>query len=199
MPCSRGSSAGSRRSTRSCASRPTKRWQPRKAADRALARGEPKGPLHGVPLAHKDMYYSAGKPAGCGSKVREGWIAPATVDRGRAARGRRLVPVRRAAHGRVRLRPDRAQSVSRACAQSVGPEAHHRRLVVGLGRGGRRAARASGARLRHRRLDPAAGAFLRRDRLQADQRPREPRQRDAAVVHARHRRAAGADRGGLRA
>jgi aspartyl-tRNA(Asn)/glutamyl-tRNA(Gln) amidotransferase subunit A len=70
------------------------RWQPKlnafvrveaedalaaaKAADRALARRGPKGPLHGVPLAHKDMYYSAGKPAGCGSKVREGWIAPAT-------------------------------------------------------------------------------------------------------------------------
>ncbi len=49
-----------------------------KAADRVLARGKPKGPLHGVPLAHKDMYYSKGKVAGCGSKVREGWIAPAT-------------------------------------------------------------------------------------------------------------------------
>ncbi|MCZ7659835.1 MAG: amidase [Xanthobacteraceae bacterium] len=49
-----------------------------KAADRALARGKPKGPLHGVPLAHKDMYYTAGKPAGCGSKIRRGWIAPAT-------------------------------------------------------------------------------------------------------------------------
>lgn len=49
-----------------------------KAADDALARGAPKGPLHGVPLAHKDMYYFAGKPAGCGSKVREGFIAPAT-------------------------------------------------------------------------------------------------------------------------
>ena len=49
-----------------------------KAADRSLARRGPKGPLHGVPLAHKDIYYSAGKPAGCGSKVREGWIAPAT-------------------------------------------------------------------------------------------------------------------------
>jgi aspartyl-tRNA(Asn)/glutamyl-tRNA(Gln) amidotransferase subunit A len=49
-----------------------------KAADRALARRGPKGPLHGVPLAHKDMYYSAGKPAGCGSKLREGWIAPVT-------------------------------------------------------------------------------------------------------------------------
>jgi aspartyl-tRNA(Asn)/glutamyl-tRNA(Gln) amidotransferase subunit A len=43
-----------------------------------LARGEIKGPLHGVPLAHKDMYYSKGKIAGCGSKLREGWIAPAT-------------------------------------------------------------------------------------------------------------------------
>jgi aspartyl-tRNA(Asn)/glutamyl-tRNA(Gln) amidotransferase subunit A len=49
-----------------------------KAADRALARGNAKGPLHGVPLAHKDMYYVKGKPAGCGSKVREGFIAPAT-------------------------------------------------------------------------------------------------------------------------
>jgi len=49
-----------------------------KAADDALAQGAAKGPLHGVPLAHKDMYYFAGKPAGCGSKVREGFIAPAT-------------------------------------------------------------------------------------------------------------------------
>ena len=49
-----------------------------RASDAALSRGEIKGALHGVPLAHKDMYYSAGKPAGCGSKVREGWIAPTT-------------------------------------------------------------------------------------------------------------------------
>ena len=40
-----------------------------KAADDALAKSGPKGPLHGVPLAHKDMYYIKGKPAGCGSKV----------------------------------------------------------------------------------------------------------------------------------
>jgi aspartyl-tRNA(Asn)/glutamyl-tRNA(Gln) amidotransferase subunit A len=49
-----------------------------KAADRALGRGKPKGPLHGVPLAHKDMYYVKGKLCECGSKVRKGWIAPAT-------------------------------------------------------------------------------------------------------------------------
>lgn len=48
------------------------------AADAALASGRAKGRLHGVPLAHKDMYYVAGKLAECGSKVREGFVAPAT-------------------------------------------------------------------------------------------------------------------------
>jgi aspartyl-tRNA(Asn)/glutamyl-tRNA(Gln) amidotransferase subunit A len=48
-------------------------------ADAALARGESRGPLHGVPLAHKDMYYRGGKLAECGSKIREGWIAPGTA------------------------------------------------------------------------------------------------------------------------
>jgi aspartyl-tRNA(Asn)/glutamyl-tRNA(Gln) amidotransferase subunit A len=50
-----------------------------KAADRALAAGKARGPLHGVPLAHKDMYYSRGKLAECGSKIRKGFVAPATA------------------------------------------------------------------------------------------------------------------------
>jgi aspartyl-tRNA(Asn)/glutamyl-tRNA(Gln) amidotransferase subunit A len=48
------------------------------AADAALAGGNAKGALHGVPLAHKDMFYVAGKLAECGSKLRKGFIAPAT-------------------------------------------------------------------------------------------------------------------------
>lgn len=48
------------------------------AADAALARGEVKGPLHGVPLAHKDMYYDAGHVVTCGSKVRRGFVATTT-------------------------------------------------------------------------------------------------------------------------
>lgn len=39
-------------------------------ADRALKRGRKRGPLHGVPLAHKDMYYRKGRVSGCGSRIR---------------------------------------------------------------------------------------------------------------------------------
>src|SRR5579859_4130641 len=49
------------------------------AADRALARGQPAGPLHGVPLAHKDMFYRKGKVATCGSKIRRDFVADKTA------------------------------------------------------------------------------------------------------------------------
>ncbi|OGA48979.1 MAG: hypothetical protein A3F74_25145 [Betaproteobacteria bacterium RIFCSPLOWO2_12_FULL_62_58] len=38
-------------------------------ADQALKRGARLGPLHGVPLAHKDMYYRAGKVSTGGSNI----------------------------------------------------------------------------------------------------------------------------------
>jgi len=79
--------------TRSCLHR-IAQWQPRlnafmaleaeqalKAADEAdaaLAKGNTKGVLHGVPLAHKDMYYEAGKVVTCGSKIRRDFVATTT-------------------------------------------------------------------------------------------------------------------------
>ena len=79
--------------TRSCLHR-IAQWQPRlnafmaleaeqalKAADEAdaaLAKGNAKGVLHGVPLAHKDMYYEAGKVVTCGSKIRRDFVATTT-------------------------------------------------------------------------------------------------------------------------
>lgn len=47
------------------------------AADAALAKGA-KGVLHGVPLAHKDMYYDKGKVVTCGTKIRKDFVAPTT-------------------------------------------------------------------------------------------------------------------------
>ncbi|WP_407177229.1 amidase [Bradyrhizobium sp. STM 3562] len=79
--------------TRACLHR-VAQWQPRlnafmaieaeaalKAADEAdaaLAKGNNRGPLHGVPLAHKDMYYEAGKVVTCGSLIRRDFVATST-------------------------------------------------------------------------------------------------------------------------
>jgi aspartyl-tRNA(Asn)/glutamyl-tRNA(Gln) amidotransferase subunit A len=79
--------------TRSCLHRIAE-WQPRlnafmaveaeaalKAADEAdaaLAKGQSHGPLHGVPLAHKDMYYDAGKVVTCGSLIRRDFVPSIT-------------------------------------------------------------------------------------------------------------------------
>src|ERR1700709_13321 len=84
----------SREVTQSCLDR-IAHWQPRlnafmaieaeqalaaaDAADAALTKGNNRGALHGVPLAHKDMYYDAGKVVTCGSKIRRDWVATTTA------------------------------------------------------------------------------------------------------------------------
>ncbi|MCG8546278.1 MAG: amidase, partial [Alphaproteobacteria bacterium] len=47
--------------------------------DRRLASGDAVGPLAGVPLAHKDMYYRAGKRSTCGSTIRADFVADRTA------------------------------------------------------------------------------------------------------------------------
>jgi aspartyl-tRNA(Asn)/glutamyl-tRNA(Gln) amidotransferase subunit A len=49
------------------------------AADTALAKGNYRGRLHGVPLAHKDMYYDEGHVVTCGSKIRRDFVAKTTA------------------------------------------------------------------------------------------------------------------------
>jgi aspartyl-tRNA(Asn)/glutamyl-tRNA(Gln) amidotransferase subunit A len=84
----------SREVTQSCLDRIV-RWQPHlnafmaieaadalkaaEAADASLARGARRGVLHGVPLAHKDMYYEAGKVVTCGSRIRSEFVATTTA------------------------------------------------------------------------------------------------------------------------
>src|ERR1700737_4189780 len=83
----------SREATQSCLDR-IAQWQPclnafmaieadealaaADSADAALAKGNARGALHGVPLAHKDMYYDAGKIVTCGSKIRRDFVATTT-------------------------------------------------------------------------------------------------------------------------
>jgi aspartyl-tRNA(Asn)/glutamyl-tRNA(Gln) amidotransferase subunit A len=83
----------SREATQSCLER-IAQWQPRlnafmaieadaalaaaDAADALFAKGNLSGALHGVPMAHKDMYYDAGKVVTCGSKIRRDFVATTT-------------------------------------------------------------------------------------------------------------------------
>jgi len=47
--------------------------------DQQLASGDrPLGPLHGVPLAHKDLFYRAGQVSTGGSQIRRNWVAMQT-------------------------------------------------------------------------------------------------------------------------
>jgi aspartyl-tRNA(Asn)/glutamyl-tRNA(Gln) amidotransferase subunit A len=72
--------AVSARAVRACRAR-IEAWQPRINAFRRLrvAPASGPGPLHGAPLAHKDMYYRAGEVSACGSTIRRDWVAPETA------------------------------------------------------------------------------------------------------------------------
>jgi aspartyl-tRNA(Asn)/glutamyl-tRNA(Gln) amidotransferase subunit A len=48
------------------------------AVDAAIAAGNDPGPLAGVPMAHKDMYYRAGELSECGAKLRRGHLPTVT-------------------------------------------------------------------------------------------------------------------------
>src|SRR5579883_9891 len=50
-----------------------------RAMDAELAAGKRRGPLHGVPMAHKDMYYRKGEISTGGSAIRKDWRAPVTA------------------------------------------------------------------------------------------------------------------------
>jgi aspartyl-tRNA(Asn)/glutamyl-tRNA(Gln) amidotransferase subunit A len=50
-----------------------------RAADAKRAAGGPLGPLHGLPLAHKDMYYQAGRLSSCGSAIRRDFVPDTTA------------------------------------------------------------------------------------------------------------------------
>lgn len=47
-----------------------------RAADAEIERGFHRGPLHGVPIAVKDLIHTADHPTEAGMRVHKGWIAP---------------------------------------------------------------------------------------------------------------------------
>ena len=195
----RPTSHASRRSTPTCT--PTSPWQrlrrARRLEPRSALEARRAGPLHGVPIAHKDLFETAGIRTTGGSRLYETPRAHA----GRHARGPTVGGRRDHAgqdqHARTRRRRDDNQSVLRHHSESSRPDAHPGWFERRLSRGRCRAPRGGGDRQRHRRQHPDSGGAVRLRRLQAVLRPAQHGRRAGRVADVRSRRLPHPHGGGL--
>ena len=109
-------------------------------AEAEIAAGRYRGPLHGIPVAVKDLYDMAGLPTSCSSEVRHDHVAEADsacVERLKAA-GAVIV-------GKTHTHEFAYGIVTPTTAQPLEPRPHPRRLERRLGRERRGRAAASWA------------------------------------------------------
>ena len=127
----------------------------------------PEGPLHGVPIAVKDMFTLPWRAPRDGAPRNLQGFGPGRVRRLPAAARRGRGDRRRHQHARVRRGLDRPPLGLRAVRHPLGHGALRRRVVGRLGRRGRRAPGRGRGRHRRRRLDPLPGRLLRDHRAEA--------------------------------
>ena len=163
-----------------------------RAADAARRAGKGVGPLNGLPVGVKDIIDTADMPTEHGCPVFKGR---------RPARGcgvRHGAAPRRRGHPRQDRDDGAGSPQSRGHAQSPQRRAYARRLLLGLGGGGRLRHGAGGARHADRGLRHPPVRLLRRLRVQADVRDDPPHRRADARALARHGRRHGPVGGGRR-
>ena len=138
------------------------------AADKAIRSGHVLGPLHGIPIALKDLIEIEGRVTTGGSEVWRDRAIAVHRHAGAAADRRRADRDRQDPHGRVRYGRLGHQPASRHAVESLGPQ---QRRAHPAGRAAARAlpsrpARTLGDRHRYRRLGAVAGVVVRPQRAQ---------------------------------
>ena len=163
------------------------------AAEAEIRAGRYRGPLHGVPIAIKDLFHTKGSPSTFGSSAYKSFVADedATLVHRLRDRGRGDPGPPASARGRVRRASSRPRSLPQSLEQGL--LAGRLLLGVGIGDGGGALLREPGHR--HRRLDPFPLGGLRRHRPEGDLGQNQPIRRVSARRFPRHDRSDGAKRG----
>ena len=143
----------------------TERWR----------RGEPDGPLDGVPATVKENLARAGRPDAGRQRGRGPDPARAELTGRRAAHRGRCGDPRLHGHARLGNALVRRLEPARHHPQSLGPGPHDGRVVVRRGSRRRGRLRPPQRRHRHRRLDPAARHLAGSGGVQAQLRSRAAR------------------------
>ena len=169
----------------------------RRAADARAGRRRMRAPLTGVPLAHKDIFCTAGVRTTCGSRMLDKFVSPYDA----------TVVAKLKAAGTVMLGKTNMDEFAMGSSNETsyyGPV----QQPLGSQRSCRAAPRAArrprwprgwcrGDRHRHRRLDPPARGAVRRDGLQAHLRARVALRHDRVRLEPRsgrrHRRRSAED------
>ena len=169
------------------------------ARDKARA-AHPVGPLHGIPVAIKDLFDYAGHRTGAGSKAWTPAPAEETAFAVQRLEAAGMIVLGQDADGRVRLWRLGDESGDGHALESLGSRGPSgtRRVVERLGgrRGGR--ARAGGARQRHGRLGEDPRLLLRPRRAQDLAGRHRSRRGVSSVALSRHASVRSPDRSGTR-
>ena len=137
-------------------------------AERAVMAGEVLGPLHGVPIAIKDLTPTKGKRTTLGSRIYENWVPDFDVPIVERLRAAGSILVGKTATPRVRLCRLLQERALGRHQQSLGYDALAGRLVGRIGGGGRGRLRAARRGHRRGRLGPHPGGLLRHRRTETD-------------------------------
>ena len=156
------------------------------------------GPLDGIPIAHKDIYETAGIPTTAHSRLLQDWVPAADGTVVRLWRDAGTAMLGKLANARVRLRRPVLRPALAAGAQPVGHHPLHggQQQRNGGGCGGR--LHPGGHGVGHRRLHTRPGGAVRHCGDQADLRPVQPHGHPAAGLVDGPCGADGLDGGGLR-
>ena len=157
-------------------------------AEQEIRSGKDRGPLHGIPIALKDLYMTKGIRTTCHSAVLENWIPDYEATTATKLREAGAILLGKLGMHEFAFGGPSIDAPFPCRAQSVEHRAYTRRLQqwVGCGAGSRAMLRR--ARIRHRWIYSNAGIALRYCRHQTHLRPCQPLRRYSAQLVARSRR-----------